>query len=180
MRPAAELLDSTTSSAANMAKQRGLSLKALMDEIYAVADGFDSWKDAVTGFEGHPVGWKYIYSLIGVDADIRNGGIYQLHHNSTWHLILDAADGAKAFGLKDLHKNLKDILFYYHRIGRSKMRKRIPAGYFDDLSPKWNKSLAKLEDEYYRCFERRHWNDGINDLIKVVVQSNPELVGQPL
>ena len=159
-----------------MAKKPTLTPKSLMDQIYAVADHFDTWKDTVTGFEGYPIGWKYIYSLIGVDADIRNGGIYQLHHNSTWHLILDATEGAAAFELDDLHKNLKDIIFYYDRTGRSKLRRRIPPGYFDNMSPKWKKSLARLEDEYYKCFSRRRWKDGLDDLIKVAIKKHPALL----
>ncbi|MBM83765.1 MAG: hypothetical protein CMJ78_24680 [Planctomycetaceae bacterium] len=152
-----------------------ISMNKLYDQIYDIADNFKSYKQAVTGFDGAPIGFKYIFSIDYVDADIRNGGIYQLHHNSTWHLILDAIEGTKVVGFDKLSETLREILFYYHRNGRSKMKKRIPDNYFDDMPDNWDKDLDKLEGQYYRCFSRLKTDD-TRDLWKTVIKKQLELL----
>ncbi len=128
-------------------------LRNLYDKIYDISDNFKSHKSAITGFEGFPDEYKFIYAIDYVDSDIKNGGIYQLYQNSTWHLILDAIEGAKSFGLHMLSENLKAILFYYYKNEKSKMKKRIPESYFDKFPDTWNKNLDDLEDEYYSVFD---------------------------
>lgn len=58
-------------------------LKPIFRQIYSISDKFKSHKDAITGFEGYPLGFKYLYCLSFIDSDIRNGGIYQFYSNST-------------------------------------------------------------------------------------------------
>ena len=46
--------------------------------------------------------------------------------------------------------------------------------YFDDIKPGWNKSLGKLEDEYYGCF-RHLKTDNIGDLWTRALEKKPKL-----
>ena len=128
-------------------------LNKIYNDIYHISDNFKSHKDGVMGFSSAPSGFKYIYALDYIDSDIRNGGIYQLHSNSTWHLILDAIEGAREFGCKELSAVLLEILYYYHKENRSKMKRRIREQIFQQIPSGWNKDLEALEDDYYSTFD---------------------------
>jgi hypothetical protein len=68
---------------------------------------------------------------------------------------------------------LREAIFYYHRSGRSRFKRALPEGYFDDLPETWNKSLSHLDDEYYAL-------DGERSLLEEkLVQLRPELFEQP-
>lgn len=147
-------------------------LNQIYNRIYSISDQFKSHKDAKTAFNEFPKGYKYIYAIDYVDADLRNGGIYQLHSNSTWHLVPIAIEGAEAFELKKLAKVLKQILFYYYKKGQSKMKRLIPDDFFDDLTNEGDKNLSDLEEDYYCFFDETDQKDTVSLWEKLVREKN--------
>ncbi|TWU50740.1 hypothetical protein Poly51_40330 [Rubripirellula tenax] len=121
----------------------------VFDRIDSVIEPFDSYKRALEDLREIPPGFAYCFAIHYVHADIFNGGISQLHGNSSWCLILDAIDGAKAANVPAVAQVLREIVYYYHAKGRSKLKRRIPDGYFDDMPSDWDKSLETLEDDYF-------------------------------
>ncbi len=154
--------------------EEGDSLHPIVREAFDVGEHFESHRMAVSGFETHPPGLKYIYATHYVDAEIRNGGISELHGNSAWVLMPDAIEGMNRFGCRKLSECLKEIVYYYHRKGRSKLKRRITDEYFSDLPPRWNKSLDVLEDQYYSSF-RRLKTDNVSDLWDRALTKTPKL-----
>jgi hypothetical protein len=143
----------------------------LLSKVFAVAEQFTSHRGALAGFDGYPEGYRQVYALRHVDAEIRNGGIYQLYANTTWCLILDAISGLQAFGLTQLADTLKGIVFYYHKSNRSRLKRRMPEDFFKDFKPGAT-SLADLEDEYYDAFDALGYED-IKDVLRMAVTEYP-------
>ena len=150
---ALEIFDQEAYTALMAASEPHDPIEQLLDTIFAVADKFASHRDALTGFNGFPDGYIQIYALHYVDAEIRNGGIYQLYANSTWCLVLDAIQGCEQFGFDQLADALKGIVYYYHKNGRSKLKRRIPKEFFLAYTPT-STTLPDLEDQYYSAFDR--------------------------
>ena len=121
----------------------------VFDRIDSLIEPFDSYKQALGDLRDIPPGFAYCFAIHYVHADIFNGGISQLHGNSTWCLILDAIDGANAAKVTNVAQVLREIVYYYHSKGRSKLKRRISDGYFDGMPSDWDKSLATLEDDYF-------------------------------
>ncbi len=141
--------------------------------VDAIIEPFVSYakaRDAL--FQAHFPGLLYYFALQYVDADIRNGGIYQLHSNSTGCLILDAEGGARAFRQRRLADVLKEIIYYYDSRGRSRLRKRIPPDYFSELSGGRARSLTELEQRYYRSFGK---HESMDELLESALAEAPEL-----
>ncbi len=152
-------------------------VRPIIREAFDMGERYRSHRQAIDGFDSHPVGYRYVYATNFVDVEIRNGGISQLYGNSSWGLMIDAIEGPQAFGYRKLSLTLKEIVFYYHRKGRSKLKRRTPEGFFDNLKPRWNKSLSTLEDDYYQCFRQLKAND-IWDLWARAIEKKPQLFEQ--
>lgn len=146
----------------------------VLNTVFEVADEFTSHKDALTGFSGSPPGFLLAYSLHYVDADIRNGGIYQLYANTTWHLILDAITACQQFGFTVLADVLHDIVYYYYKRGRSRLKRRIPKGFAIRYTTRSEPTLSDLEDRYYDTFDQGDY-DGVYEFLLDVVQQHPDL-----
>ena len=153
-------------------------MRRIVREAFDVGEQFPSHRQAIDGFDPHPPAYRYIYATNYVDAEIRNGGLSQLYVNSAWALMIAAVEGAEAFGCCKLSQTLKEIVFYYHRKGRSKLKRRISEGYFDSIKPRWNKSLDTLEGEYYECFEQLK-TDNVWDLWARALDNQPQLFQCP-
>ena len=149
-------------------------LLKIYEKVHEIAGDSSSYKEDLLKFQKEPAGYKYVFCLLYVDADIRNGGIYQLHANSTWHLIFEAIQGARAFDCHNLAMALDGILFYYFRRGRSRMKRQIPKGYFEHMPANWNKSLDDLEDQYYESFEQVHC-DSFKELLNTILQTHSDM-----
>lgn len=149
------------------------ALRPIFRSIYDAIGRFRTYKGALASLGSSPSGYRYLFALNHVDADIRNGGIYQLYSNSTWHLMPDAIEGANSFGCRKLGGVLKEIVYYYHRDGRSKLRRKLPQSFFDNMPSIWNKSLGQLEDEYYHCFAKGTRN--VADIFRRALKRYPTL-----
>ena len=107
-------------------------------------------------------------SLILVDSEIRNGGISQLYHNSTWAMIPDAIKCCSDLKLNHIKDSLWDMIKYYHKSGRSKLVRKIPELKSMNIQD-WNKSLNEIEQQYYDCYplsENGKWNISAKELLK--------------
>jgi hypothetical protein len=102
-----------------------------------------------------PSGYSYCFAFRYVDADICNGGISQLYANSTWPLTLSAYHAAVEAEAPDVARVLKEVIYYYHRTGRSRFKRQLSEAFFHDLPKAWDKSLSQLEDEYYALDNQR-------------------------
>lgn len=151
-------------------------MRPLLRAIWNVADKFKSHRDAVSGFADHPAGYRFIYALNYVDADIRNGGISQLYFNSTWSLMPDAVAGAVAFKCDSLATSLRKIVLYYHQRGRSKLSRKLTDDFFVGISTKAKISLDDLENEYYESFDKIE-ADGVESAWERGVKETPQLFG---
>ena len=149
--------------------------------INEIIEPFRSYKESQEKLSKHPPGYGFVFALNYVDADIRNGGIPQLYQNTTWPLIFDAAEGARAFGWSELTQALIEIIYYYHRSGRSRLKRRIPPGYFDNLKEDWNKSLQQLEDQFYAAYGRTSdakWYRSLSEVLPPLVTQHNELFAE--
>ncbi len=109
---------------------------------------FTGYKKALQKLQALPRGYTLCFAFHYVHADILNGGVSQLYSNSTWALILEAENAANTAGLKNIATLLREIVYYYHTKGRSKLKLSIAEDYFAELPSKWDKSLEELDDEY--------------------------------
>ena len=121
----------------------------VFDTIEATIKPFTGYKKALQKLQALPRGFSLCFAYHYVHADIRNGGISQLYSNSTWSLILEADNAASTAGQKDVATLLREIVYYYHKNGRSKHKLSIPENYFSGLPANWNRSLESLDDEYF-------------------------------
>ncbi|MBI2477430.1 MAG: DUF4375 domain-containing protein [Planctomycetia bacterium] len=120
----------------------------VFERIDDVIEPFDNYKQALEDLRDLPRGYALCFAFHYVHSDIFNGGISQLYGNSTWCLILSAIDAADTVGSSKLATVLREIVYYYHRKGRSKLKRRITDDYFNNIPRGWNKSLEELEEEY--------------------------------
>jgi hypothetical protein len=118
-----------------------------IDEVIAP---FTNYRKALDDLRALPPGYAMCFATHYVHSDIFNGGISQLYGNSTWALILDAIAAAENANVKPLATVLKEIVFYYHKRDRSKLKRQIDDNYFADMPDDWNKSLGQLDDEFFR------------------------------
>ena len=121
----------------------------VFNRIDEVIEPFTDYRKALDNLRALPRGYAMCFASHYVQADIFNGGISQLYGNSTWALILDAVAAAENAGVKPVADVLKQIVYYYHKRGRSKLKRRIEDNYFDDMPDDWDKSLEQLDDEYF-------------------------------
>src|SRR5262245_36872986 len=94
-------------------------------EIDRLIEPFESYKKSLAKLAVAPPGYAYCFAFSYVSADILNGGISQLYGNSTWCLIPDAIMAAEAASETKISQALREIVYYYHRKGRSKLSRRM-------------------------------------------------------
>src|SRR6476469_7308710 len=113
------------------------------DHVFKKIDGliepFKSYKESLAKLAGSPPGYAYCFAFAYVRADILNGGISQLYGNSTWCLVPDAIKAAEAASEPKIAQVLTEIVYYYHRKGRSKLTRRISDADFKSMRKTWNK-----------------------------------------
>ena len=143
--------------------------------IESTTKGSLSYKDSLAKLQALPSGYKFLFSLHYVDADILNGGFNQLHQNSTWALIVTAIEAAKAFGFPRWATLLKSVVYYYHRKGRSRLKRQIGSDYFSDIDTSSVQSFQELEDEYFEFSEQLYKDPKHKDLWDVVIKRLPSL-----
>ncbi|MDX1926316.1 MAG: DUF4375 domain-containing protein, partial [Pirellulaceae bacterium] len=90
------------------------------ETIEATIKPFTGHKKALEKLQALPRGYSLCYAYHYVQEDILNGGISQLYSNSTWSLILEAENAANIAGQKNIAALLRQIVYYYHKKGRSK------------------------------------------------------------
>ncbi len=121
----------------------------VFDTIEATIKPFSGYSRALQKLKALPHGYTLCFAFHYVHAEILNGGISQLYSNSTWSLILEAEKAAMTAGLKNVATLLREIVYYYHTHGRSKLKLAITEEYFAELPPNWNRSLEELDNEYF-------------------------------
>ena len=124
--------------------------RVIFNKIDSIIEPFKSYRHALVKLSDAPDGYKYCFAFHYVNAEILNGGISQLYGNSSWCLILDAISASEAAGYSDVSNNLREIVYYYHLKGRSKLKRRIGGNFFADIGSNWNKTLQQLDDEYFK------------------------------
>jgi len=127
--------------------------RKIFDHIDSIIEPFESYSNALKKLSGQPDGYRFCFAFHYVNADILNGGISQLYGNSTWCLILDAISAAETSGHDEVAETLLEIVYYYHRKGRSKLKRRLRAEIFNDFSDSWDKSLSEIDDAYFKLDE---------------------------
>jgi hypothetical protein len=121
----------------------------VFETIEATIKPFTGHKKALEKLQALAHGYSLCFAYHYVHADILNGGISQLYSNSTWSLILEAENAANTAGQKNVATLLREVVYYYHKKGRSKHKLWITEDYFAALPPNWNKSLNELDAEYF-------------------------------
>jgi hypothetical protein len=120
-----------------------------------------------------PPGYAYCFAFRYVDADICNGGFSQLYSNSTWPLTLSAYHAAVQAKAPKVARILKEVIYYYHRAGRSRFKRQIADEFFDDLPKAWSRSLSLLEDDYFALESER------NEVERRLMERGAELFDSP-
>jgi hypothetical protein len=126
------------------------SANQVFKRIDALIEPFQSYKNALEKLSNSPRGYTLCFAFHYVYADIFNGGISQLYGNSTWSLMLDAIEAAEAANEPTVARSLREIVYYYHRKGRSKFKRQVSDDYFKSIPKKWNKTLENLDDELFK------------------------------
>lgn len=122
---------------------------AVFQRIDKTIEPFTSYRKALEDLRALPPGYAMCFASQYVHADICNGGVSQLYGNSTWPLILDAVAAAEHANVHQVAHLLKEIVYYYHKKDRSKLKRKIDDSYFIDMPNDWDKSLAQLDDEFF-------------------------------
>ena len=128
---------------------------SIFEQIDTALEGANSYREAIVLLKSLPPGYLQCFAFQNVDSDICNGGISQLHSNSTWALMpfaVTACDTAQADSLSLL---LREIILYYHQRGRSKLKRHIGDDYFSGVPQLMEKTLDQLEDEYFELESAR-------------------------
>lgn len=86
-----------------------------------------------------------VHSLYFIN-DYMNGGAEQTRANGTWHLVVDAIAAAERLDEPQLARFLRELVYYFYRKGQSRLKRRIPQGYFNDIPSNWNRSLDDIFD----------------------------------
>ncbi|MBM3966583.1 MAG: DUF4375 domain-containing protein [Planctomycetes bacterium] len=120
----------------------------VFERIDATIEPFTDYKTALRDLEALPRGYSLCFAFHHVHSDILNGGISQLYSNSTWSLILHAERTAHEAGFSNVSTLLREIVYYYHLKGRSKLKRDVTEDYFTSLPSNWGKTLKQLDDEY--------------------------------
>jgi hypothetical protein len=142
---------------------------AILERIEKEISPFEGYKKSLAQLAKLPPGYALCFSFHHVNADISNGGISQLYGNSTWPLIHMAQRAAEFSGSKQLAFLLKQIIFYYHRKGRSRLKRELSTTYFESIDSNWDRTLSELEDEYFSLEQERE------SLVKRLISENPLL-----
>ena len=121
----------------------------VFNRIDEAIEPFENYRKALGDLRALPPGYAQCFAWHYVQSDIFNGGISQLYGNSTWCLIIDAITAAENAGFQSVAMVLKEVVFYYHKRDRSKLKRRIDADYFNDMPDGWDKSLEQLEDAFF-------------------------------
>jgi hypothetical protein len=111
---------------------------------------FRGYKEALDKLSAEcPPGYSLVFAFNYVNADISNGGLTQLHANSTWTLILRAIEAAHLAGYPELERLLKEAVLYYHEQGRSRLKRQIGEEFFEGFDRPFTRSISDIEDDYY-------------------------------
>jgi len=137
------------------------SEEAIHDRIDQAIEPFSSYKKALSDLSDLPDGYRYVFATNYVYACLLNGGIYSHHAGSAWCLTPDAIEAARAVGQTKVAQFLLEVVYYYHRQGRSKLKRRMDDSAFADIPADWDRSLADLEGELfsseYEAEQTRLW-----------------------
>jgi hypothetical protein len=132
-----------------------------------------SFQKTLAALEKKPAGYKYLFALQMADAEIRNGGVDQYHRNSCWSGVLTAIEGARAFGADALAKLFIEMLSYYCRQDRSRLKKRIPEALLPDLESARMRRPENIDSAYDRLIDG--FEGGIDGLFRTAVDRCPHL-----
>ena len=97
-------------------------------------------------------GYGHIHAITRVYNLICAGGLTSYHGSSAWPLIWPAMSGAYDLGLDKLGDCLKSMIFYYHRSGRSKLKRMIPEDFFAGFSIDESLKPGDLTSAYYDLY----------------------------
>jgi len=125
-----------------------LLAERVFERIDAAVSPFTTYETALKKLRSLPLGYSLCFAFQYVNADIANGGVSQLYSNSTWPLILDAEQAAREAGAPKVAALLREIVYYYHLKGRSRLTRCLPDEYFASMPSAWNKSLKQLDEAY--------------------------------
>ena len=144
----------------------------VFSRIDAAIEPFRDYKSALRDLGELPRGYALCFAFHYVHSDILNGGISQLYSNSTWSLVVDAEDAAQQAGLQAVSSLLREIVYYYHRQGRSKHKRRLGEDYFSEIPSGWDKSLSQLDDQYFAM------EDDANEVVLKLCKNRPDLFAE--
>lgn len=138
-------------------------------KIDTLIEPFRGYKESLAKLAGNPPGYAYCFAFTYVRADILNGGISQLYGNSTWCLVPDAIKAAEAAAEPKVAQVLREMVYYYHRKGRSKLSRRMSDDDFKSIRKTWNKSLGDLDEEFLALAGR------VKKVVDKLCKSQPHL-----
>jgi hypothetical protein len=144
-------------------------------KYFKVIDDADrgSFQKTLESLERKPVGYKYLFALHAANAEICNGGVDQYHRNSSWLGVLTAIEGARAFDAGELAKVFIEMLSYYFRQDRSRLRKKIPDALLPELESVRIRRLEAIDKAYYRLIDG--FDGGIDGLFRTAIERHPKL-----
>lgn len=145
---------------------------SVFNRIDETIEPFENYRKALDDLPALPPGYAQCFATHYVHSDIFNGGISQLYGNSTWCLILDAITAAENAGIESVATVLKEIVYYYHKRDRSKLKRRIDANHFTDMPDGWDKSLEQLDDEFFDL------GDDTGNVIPALCKDHEELFAE--
>jgi hypothetical protein len=123
--------------------------RQIFDTIDSIIEPFTSYRNALAALDNHPAGYSLCFAFHHVHSEIFNGGVSQLYSNSSWRLILEAIRAAEAAQAIPVSDTLREVVYYYHLKGRSKLKRQLDDDYFARMDSNWGKSISQLDDQYF-------------------------------
>jgi hypothetical protein len=123
--------------------------ETMLAKIDATIAPFTRYEEALEKLQSLPKGYALCFAAHHVVSEIMNGGAPQLYANSTWPLILTAEQAAREAGVPEVALVLREIVYYHHQKGRSRLERQLGDDFFASIPGGWDKSLKQLNDEFF-------------------------------
>ncbi len=110
-------------------------------------------------------GYSLLYAFNYVDAGISNAGVSGFYSSSAWPLILSAISACERAKAADVALVLREMILYYDRKGRSKLKRQMQSDYLSALENSPPRSIMDIENAYYTLAPKRQavWSSLLDD-----------------
>lgn len=128
----------------------------VFDRMRPITEPCGDYGECLLALRVLPPGYAQCFAFHFAEADTGNGGLEQLHHNSTWSLVPKAVEACETVGAHDLARVFREVVQHYHELGACGMDEEVCRAIRAPLRLGSKRTLDEIEDEFFAVEAERY------------------------